>query len=142
MEGNQSEDDSYQSFEVISIGHFKWFVLVTYVIFSASLAMSELIFAPIPKQTAAYYGILGTYFEFLIEKKYISTKFYINWLRYMKKVNQVDWFYILQMLVHLPVGLFTLYFVDFIGLKKTFWISTSLNIIGTGLRLGRVSKRW
>ena len=45
------------------------------------------------------------------------------------------------MLVHLPVGLFTLYFVDFIGLKKTFWISTSLNVIGTGLRLGRASKR-
>ena len=41
---------------------FKWFVLVTYAIFSSSLAMSEIIFAPIPKQTAAYYGIKGQYF--------------------------------------------------------------------------------
>ena len=41
---------------------FKWFVLVTYAIFSSSLAMSEVIFAPIPKQTAAYYGIKGKYF--------------------------------------------------------------------------------
>ena len=142
IEGEQSENDSCQSSEVISIGYFNWFVLVTYVIFSASLAKCELIFAPIPKQTAAYNGILGTYFEFLIEKTYISTKFYIFWLKIMKKVNQVDWFYIVQMLVHLPVGLFTLYFVDFIGLKKSFWISTSLNVIGTALRLGRVSKRW
>ena len=68
----QSENDTYQSSEVISIGYFKWFVLVTYVIFSASLAMCELIFAPIPKQTAAYYGILGTYFEFLIEKTFFT----------------------------------------------------------------------
>ena len=44
-------------------GPFKWFVLVTYVIFSASCAMSELIFAPVPKQTAAYYGIKGKYFD-------------------------------------------------------------------------------
>ena len=44
-------------------GAFKWFVLVTYVIYSASLAMSELIYAPVPKQTAAYYGIKGKYFD-------------------------------------------------------------------------------
>ena len=42
---------------------FKWFVLLTYAIFSPSLAMSEIIFAPIPKQTAAYYGIKGQYFQ-------------------------------------------------------------------------------
>ena len=42
---------------------FKWFVLVTYVVFSSSLAMSEIIFAPIPKQTAAYYGIKGIFLK-------------------------------------------------------------------------------
>ena len=49
--------------EPVTSGPFKWFVLVTYVIFSASCAMSELIFAPVPKQTAAYYGIKGKYFD-------------------------------------------------------------------------------
>ena len=47
-------------------GSFKWFVLVTYMIFSSSLAMSKIIFAPIPKQTAAYYGIKGKYSEMLL----------------------------------------------------------------------------
>ena len=42
-------------------GPFKWFVLVTFIMFSTSLAMSEIIFAPVPKQTAAYYGIKGKY---------------------------------------------------------------------------------
>ena len=46
------------------------------------------------------------------------------------------------MLVHVPVGLFVLYFVDNIGLKKSFWISTTLNVIGTGVRLGGVTKWW
>ena len=55
----------------MSSGPFRWFVLVTYVIFSASLAMSELIFAPIPKQTAAYYGIKGTYSKMFVGKKNI-----------------------------------------------------------------------
>ena len=58
----------------------------------------------------------------------------------MTKVNQVDWFYIVQMLVHVPVGLFTLYFVDFIGLKKSFWISTAFNVVGTGVRMGGATK--
>ena len=66
--------------------------------------------------------------------------FLLIFKKYHNKVNQVDWFYIVQMLTHIPVGLFALYFVDFIGLKKSFWISTSLNVIGTGLRLGRVIK--
>ena len=61
-------------------------------------------------------------------------------MNYYDKVNQVDWFYIVVVLMQIPVGLFALYFVDFIGLKKTFWISTSLNVIGTGLRLGGISK--
>ena len=46
------------------------------------------------------------------------------------------------MLVHVPVGIFVLYFVDNIGLKKSFWISTTLNVIGTGVRLGWVTKWW
>ena len=45
---------------------------------------------------------------------------------------------IVQMLVNIPVGLFGLYFVDFIGLKKSFWIGTAFNVIGTGFRLGGV----
>ena len=61
-------------------------------------------------------------------------------MNYHNKVNQVDWFYIVAVLMQIPVGLFALYFVDFIGLKKTFWISTSLNVIGTGLRLVGITK--
>ena len=44
------------------------------------------------------------------------------------------------MLTYIPVGIFALYYVDFIGLKKTFWISTSFNLIGTCLRLGGITK--
>ena len=66
LEREQSENDFNQPPKLMSSGSFKWFVLVTYVIFSASLAMSELFFAPIPKQTAAYYGITGKYFEIYV----------------------------------------------------------------------------
>ena len=75
IECEQSENDSCQSSKVVSIGYFKWFVLVTYVIFSASLAMCELIFAPIPKQTAAYYGILGTYLNFWLRRNIFQQNF-------------------------------------------------------------------
>ena len=61
---NSSKRDSGSS-DVARRGLFKWFVLVTYVIFSSSLAVSELIFAPIPKQMAAYYGVKGKYFRTL-----------------------------------------------------------------------------
>ena len=54
------------------------------------------------------------------------------------KVNQVDWLYIVQMLANIPTGLFVLYFVDIIGLKKSFWMSTTLNVVGTCVRLGGV----
>ena len=42
------------------------------------------------------------------------------------------------MLANVPVGLFGLYFVDSIGLKKSFWIGNVFNVIGTGCRLGGV----
>ena len=42
------------------------------------------------------------------------------------------------MLTNVPVGLFGLYFVDFIGLKKSFWIGNVFNVIGTGFRIGGV----
>ena len=58
--------------------------------------------------------------------------------RNIKKVNQVDWFYIVAMLAYVPVGLFGLYFVDFIGLKKSFWVGNAFNVVGTGFRLGWV----
>jgi len=111
MTESKSEDngsDKVDGSVLTSSRSFKWFVLVTFSIFSSSLAMSKVIFAPIPKQTAAYYGV---------------------------KVNQVDWFYIVQMLAYVPVGLFTLYIVDIIGLKKSLWISSAFNAVGTGLRL-------
>ena len=60
---NVKVQNDYMTSEPVTSGPFKWFVLVTYVIFSASIAMSERIFAPVPKQTAAYYGIKGKYFD-------------------------------------------------------------------------------
>ena len=59
----KSNEKNNVSGESVSSGLFKWFVLITYIIFSSSLAMSEIIFAPVPKQAAAYYGIKGKYFE-------------------------------------------------------------------------------
>ena len=56
----------------------------------------------------------------------------------MQKVNQVDWFYTVAMLANVPIGLLGLYFVDFIGFKKSFWIGNVFNVIGTGFRLGGV----
>ena len=66
---SEKNDDSGKS---ASSGLFKWFVLVTYIIFSSSLAMSEIIFAPVPKQAAAYYGIKGTYID---PKRYFNIIF-------------------------------------------------------------------
>ena len=40
-------------------GNFKWFVLFTYMLLSMSFALSWLTFAPVPKQTASYFGITG-----------------------------------------------------------------------------------
>ena len=44
-----------------SKGLFKWFVVFTFLFLSMSNAMAWLIFAPIPIQTATYYGITGKY---------------------------------------------------------------------------------
>ena len=44
-----------------SSGPLKWFVLFTFVFLSMSNAMAWLIFAPVPIQTATYYGITGNY---------------------------------------------------------------------------------
>ena len=63
LQNARSDVNNDGSGESVSSSPFKWFVLVTYVIFSSSLAMSEIIFAPIPKQTAAYYGIKGKYLK-------------------------------------------------------------------------------
>ena len=46
------------------------------------------------------------------------------------------------MIAHLLVGLCALYFVDIIGLKKSFWIGSTLGLIGTCVRLGGVSRRY
>ena len=37
----------------------KWFVLITYGLLATSISMAWLMFAPIPKQTASYFGITG-----------------------------------------------------------------------------------
>ena len=63
LQDTKSDQKTKETCEPVTSGPFKWFVLVTYSIFSTSLAMSEIIFAPIPKQTAAYYGIKGKYSE-------------------------------------------------------------------------------
>ena len=62
LKSAKSYEKNNGSGELESRGLFKWFVLITYFIFSSSLAMSEIIFAPVPKQAAAYYGIKGKYF--------------------------------------------------------------------------------
>ena len=63
LQDTRKAENNNGSGDSVSSGPFKWFVLMTYVIFSSSLAMSEIIFAPIPKQTAAYYGIKGKYLQ-------------------------------------------------------------------------------
>ena len=73
----KSNEKNNGSGESVSSGLFKWFVLITYIIFSSSLAMSEIIFAPVPKQAAAYYGIKGTCFYL---EKSISIHFLIKTL--------------------------------------------------------------
>jgi len=51
------------------------------------------------------------------------------------KVNQVDLFYTVPMILNIPIGLFGLYFVDIIGLKKTLWFCTLCCTIGNFIRL-------
>ena len=63
LKDTKSDQNKNSSWEQPTSGPFKWFVLVTFIMFSTSLAMSEFIFAPVPKQTAAYYGIKGKYYE-------------------------------------------------------------------------------
>ena len=63
LQGAKSSEKNDDPGESASSSLFKWFVLITYIIFSSSLAMSEIIFAPVPKQAAAYYGIKGAYLD-------------------------------------------------------------------------------
>ena len=62
LENTKRDRSDSESSEVARRGPFKWFVLITFFIYSSSVGVSELIFAPIPKQMAAYYGIKGKYF--------------------------------------------------------------------------------
>ena len=61
LQDTKNNRNNNNTIETVTSGPFKWFVLVIFIIFSTSLAMSEIIFAPVPKQTAAYYGIKGRY---------------------------------------------------------------------------------
>ena len=53
----------------------------------------------------------------------------------LRKVNQVDWFFIVPMIMNIPIGLCALYFIDVIGLKKSLWICTTCSTIGFSIRL-------
>ena len=61
LENTTGDGSDVGSSEVFIRRPFKWFVLVTFFIYSSSLAVSELFFAPIPMQMAAYYGVKGKY---------------------------------------------------------------------------------
>ena len=63
LQDTQSDQNDTRTSEPGKSGLFKWFVLITYIIFSSSLGMAQILFVPIPKQTAAYYGIKGKYSE-------------------------------------------------------------------------------
>ena len=63
VQDTQSDQNDTWTSEPVTSGPFRWFVLVMYIIFSSSLAMAQIIFVPIPKQAAAYYGIKGKYSE-------------------------------------------------------------------------------
>ena len=47
----------------VAHGQFRWFVLLVFVVYSMSESMTFMLFAPIPKQTASYYGVTGQKFE-------------------------------------------------------------------------------
>ena len=70
--------------------------------------MAWLTFAPIPFESADYFGVT---------------------------VNQIDVFSIIFMVVGIPVGLLAIYLVDKIGLRVSIRISVWFNLIGTGIRL-------
>ena len=48
------------------------------------------------------------------------------------KVNQVDIFSIVFMIVGVPVGIFGIYIIDKIGLKWSMWVAVTCNTIGPG----------
>ena len=63
LHDTQSDQNDTRTSEPGKSGPFKWFVLITYIIFSSSLGMAQILFVPIPKPTAAYFGIKGKYSE-------------------------------------------------------------------------------
>merc|ERR1711892_1257551 len=86
-----------------STSSFRWFVLAAFVLGSMSNAMAWLTFAPVPLDTAAYYGI---------------------------SVNQVDIFSVIFMLVSIPVGILCIYLVDRIGLRYSLYCAMVFNTLG------------
>ena len=98
--------------------------------------MTFMLFAPIPKQTASYYGVTGQKFE-SYNTLYNNLHWQLStciWNIKQTKVNQVDWFFILPMIMNIPIGLCALYFTDLIGLKKSLWICTTCTTIGNFIR--------
>ena len=87
--------------------NFRWFVLITFLFGSMSNAMAWLTFAPVPFDTAEYYGIT---------------------------VNQVDLFSVIFMVVSIPVGILCIYLVDKIGLRLSLYCAMVFNTTGTVLR--------
>lgn len=103
----ESTRSSSSSSVVKTSSTFRWFVLITFLFGSLSNAMAWLTFAPVPFETAAYYGI---------------------------SVNQVDIFSVIFMVVSIPVGILCIYLVDRIGLRYSLYCAMVFNTLGTVLR--------
>ena len=80
-----------------------------------------------------YQGNVRKYtFQFniiLFKLSWFSDGFTVNDI---KKVNQVDIFSIVFMIVGVPVGIFGIYIIDKIGLKWSMWVAVSCNTLGQG----------
>lgn len=88
--------------------YFRWYVLISFMIFSYSNGLAWLIFAPIPKFTAAFYGVTVDI------ANYLTTVFFIG-----------------SVIASLP-GMFVL---DSLSLREALWIGNFLNLLGTSIRV-------
>ena len=87
LQDTKSDQNDNRISEPGKSGPFKWFVLITYIIFSSSLAMSEIIFAPVPKQA---YGWLDSLY-ININKMFPLTKSLIDY--FGRNIGKTIFFY-------------------------------------------------
>ena len=71
LQDTQSDQNDTRTSEPGKSGPFKWFVLITYIIFSSSLGMAQILFVPIPKQTAVKSCTIGKIYFTKIEHNYL-----------------------------------------------------------------------